>query len=146
MLPLDYCLAIPGISPSHEPSESPTYTTHSTLSSQHTCKHGHLPVCSSRCVRNLSPTTQGEGHCPKGTYNIMYNYNIYHSLSLPQVLCVLVSIGGVFIVAFFSTGKDKCLPVNNVTNATSFYNNDPCVPEQETSTPLGYVVRIIQIP
>ena len=69
---------------------------------------------------------------------------IMQYVSLSQILCVLVSIGGVFIVAFFSTGKDNCSPASNITNGSTgsgfYYNDEPCEPELETSTPLGFVV------
>ena len=49
------------------------------------------------------------------------------------------------MVAFFSTDKNNCSPaiVSNFTNSSTgsgFYEDDPCEPEQETSTPIGFVV------
>ncbi|XP_064384579.1 uncharacterized protein LOC135333537 isoform X2 [Halichondria panicea] len=65
-----------------------------------------------------------------------------------KILCVLVSIGGVFIVAFFSTDKNNCSPANNITNSSTgsgLYEDDPCEPKQETSTPLGYVFLVVAV-
>ena len=61
--------------------------------------------------------------------------------SPPQVICVLVSIGGVFTVSFYST-SNKCSPPNGTNSTThpGLYDNDDDDSCKETSTPLGYVV------
>ena len=71
------------------------------------------------------------------------------------MLCVVASIPGVFLVAFFSDQNKTCLPdnVTNATNASDLIYNDhdfadsptdsPCEPDPETSTPLGYVVSCL---
>ena len=66
-----------------------------------------------------------------------------YSWSLLQVLCVVFSIGGVTLVALYSTNS-KCSKHSsndthhhNSTHSHTYSQNDGC---QENSTVLGYVV------
>ena len=74
--------------------------------------------------------------------------------NLLQVLCVLLSVGGVTLVSFYSNSENNCSPAQNHTQNHTHINNasdisghivshlNPkgvtCSPEN--STPLGYIV------
>ena len=74
---------------------------------------------------------------------------------LRQVLCVLLSIGGVTLVSFFSN-SNNCPSTQNHTQNHTHINNDSYIPDHmvshlnpkgvtcspEKSTPLGYVVSL----